>query len=315
MAARSFAPNVIAAAALCAAAVALLVASPELTRAIRAAVLDATRPGQRAAASAVQRVDAALVRFRAADDAADRPLPEDLDAWKLRARQWELEAAALREKLTRIRETGPPLAAPLPSEPLIAAELIEASVLGTEHARQWRSGRFIDKGTIDGIPEAALVVESTDPVIDQGSANGMATGQPVYAGRCVVGRVALAGRRMSTIQPVTHPEYRGFAQIVRHSAEGATFGPRGILEGRGEPLCRLKIIDTTASIEVGDHVYTGERDGTLPYPMYYGRVVSADLDPQTLAWNISVEPTVQHIEGRTVSILCRTINPLSQAAN
>lgn len=315
MAGKSFAPNLIAAVAVSAMAVALLFASPEFTAAIRRSVRDATRPGQRAAVGALRGADQLLTRGRASDAAALRQTRAELAAWKLRARQLELAAALVREQMDDLQETGPPPIAPVASEPLATAELIEAAVLGSEHAREWRVGQFLDQGTLAGIPESALVLESTEPVIDQGETSGLTTGQPVYAGRCIVGRIAHAGRWMSTVQPVTHPEYRGFAQIVRRTPDGPVFGPRGILEGRGEPLCRLKIIDTTAAIEVGDHVYTGARDGTLPLPMYYGEVVAADLDPQTLEWDIRVRPAVAQLAGRTVTVLRHSINPLRQAAN
>ncbi|HUG92040.1 MAG TPA: rod shape-determining protein MreC [Planctomycetaceae bacterium] len=305
----------IAVAALSAGAVGLFLASPDLTRAIRAAVRDATRPGQRVAAAAVRSGEDLLARLRRDDGGTERKrLHTQLDAWKLRARRLALETATVREQMGRLRETGPSPLTPVPSEPLVSAELIAASVLGAEHARQWRAGQFIDKGTLDGVPESALVLEATEPVLDQGATSGVEPGQPVYAGRCVVGRVAHAGRWMSTVQPVTHPEYRGFAQIVRRADESSVFGPRGILEGAGGPLCRLRIVDATASVEVGDEVYTGERDGTLPFPMYYGTIVSAELDAQTLEWDIRVQPAVRELAGHTVCVLRRSVNPLRLTA-
>jgi cell shape-determining protein MreC len=340
MVSKPFAPHVIAAAVLSSAALGLLLAPPELSDAIRVAVHDATQPGQRVAARVVRETEDVLARFRRDDGGTEvKWLHMQVDLWKLRARRLALEAATLREQIDRLDETGPP---PLPvaaTEPLTSTELIPASVLGTEHAREWRAGRFIDKGTLDGVPEFALVLEATEPVLDQGTSSGLEPGQPVYAGRCVVGRIAHAGRWMSTVQPVTHPEYRGyaqvvsrppadlaaeereflaageFAQILQRTVTGSVFGPRGILEGTGEPLCRLKILDATAAIEVGDDVYTGERDGTLPFPMYYGKIVSAQLDPQSLTWDIRVEPAVQELEGRTVCVLRRTLNPLRTAAH
>jgi cell shape-determining protein MreC len=313
---KSFRSNVLAAAAAAIVAIGLLCASRTLTDRLRTGILDATRPGQEALAAAISRTTEQLSRLRSVNDPAElQRLRNELAGWKLRSRQLALAAAAAREELQQMQESGPAPASLTSVRPLVGVDLVAASVLGAEHARQWRAGRFINQGTTAGIPDAALVLESTEPVLDQGRDAGLITGQPVYAGRCVVGRVWHVGHWMSTVQPVTHPEYRGSAQIVRQTGSEHVYGPHGILAGTGEPLCRLTIIDATAGIEVGDDVYTGERDGTLPFPMYYGKVASAVLDPQTLQWEIRVQPAVPELTGRAVCVLRRSLNGFRVAAH
>ena len=161
---------------------------------------------------------------------------------------------------------------------------------------------MLERGAVDGVRESTLVLEDNRSLLDQGADAGLAPGQPVYSGRNVVGKIAVVGRWTSTVCPVTDPEFRGLAQLARSSGNRLLFGPQAILVGCGERLCRLTLIPATEPVSVGDEVYTGQRDAALPYPLYYGKVVSALIKPGALHWEIRVQPAVQRIAAPTVQI-------------
>ena len=144
---------------------------------------------------------------------------------------------------------------------------------------------------------------------------GLADGQPVYSGRSIIGKIAVAGRWTSTVRPVTDREFRGLAQLARKTRGGLIFGSQAILEGSGSPLCRLTLVPVTEPVNIGDEVYTGRRDATLPYPLYYGKVVSAKIPPGAAHWEIKVEPAVGKIKAQRVQVLTKKMNPLRQLAN
>jgi hypothetical protein len=65
----------------------------------------------------------------------------------------------------------------------------------------------------------------------------------------------------------------------------------------------LRYVSGTLPVEVGDDVYTGDHDGSQPYPMYYGKVVRAELNPGDQDWTIWVEPAIQNLKTPTVTVL------------
>lgn len=230
-------------------------------------------------------------------------LAEEVDRWQHRYRQLEITNAQLHRQLQQLKENGSSPYPSRPGRPLVDVELLEASVLNRDKGAIWQAERIINRGSRDGLVEADLVLDGKEPLIDQGKEANLATGHPVYSGRCVVGRLANVGRVVSTIQKVTDENYRGFAQLIRKTEKGFVFGAEGVIEGQGQKLCRLRYISSTQPVEVGDDVYTGDHDGTQPYPMYYGRVVKAELTPGEQEWSIWVEPTIQELDCPTVTVL------------
>ncbi|MEX0714994.1 MAG: rod shape-determining protein MreC [Planctomycetaceae bacterium] len=226
-----------------------------------------------------------------------------------RIRALEAEVARLRDELDR-RQGDEAAAFPArPGEPLVVPDLLAATVLGEEAATLWRAGKLLDRGTAAGVSESSLVLDAEGPLVDQGQDSGLEAGQPVFAGRTVLGRIARVGHWTSTLQLVTDPQYRGLARIVRRSERGVAYGPQGILEGDGGELCRLKFVDATAAVAIGDEVYTDDLEGLLPEPAYYGRIVAAELKPGAAHWEVRVEPAGPPREPREVHVLRRVANP------
>ena len=304
--------GVLTAVMLCSAAIGLYVAPSAKTASIRTGLRDAVLPGQLLLKSAVEQLGRSTHKIVISEHSQDEldALETNLDAWKQRYRALQVENLLLREKLSRAEREGIFPYRGSSGRPLIVPDLLQASVLGEETAALWRAGKLLDKGAADGVAESSLVLEDTNPMLDQGGDVGLKTGQPVYSGRCVVGRIARVGRWSSTFQLVTDHNYSGLAQLARTTTRGTVFGARGFLKGRDQPLCRLEEISHTEAVQVGDDVYTANRDGPFPYPMYYGQVVKAELKLGAPRWEIWVRPALHEIDLRTVHVLRTKLNPL-----
>lgn len=278
--------------------------------ALRRTVLDASRPGQRIARGVVSRAAELPLLSLHAVPAANRPEEVEVELRELqeRYRHLQIECALVREQMQGIA-AAPPVASRRSSEALIVSELVHAEILGEQTAAQWRAGRFLDAGSASGLRESALVLRDERPLIDRGADADLSPEQPVIAGLCVVGRTANVGRWTSTLQLITDPEYRGWAQIVKNTERGPVFAAEGILAGEGRPLCRLLRIRATEAVSVGDDVYTSGREGLRSQPMYYGRIVRAELQAGAAEWSLQVEPALDPTQLRTVQILRLEMNP------
>ncbi|MEX2286984.1 MAG: rod shape-determining protein MreC, partial [Planctomycetaceae bacterium] len=109
--------------------------------------------------------------------------------------------------------------------------------------------------------------------------------------------------------------YRGHAQLAWQSPDGYVFGAEGILEGQGTDVCRLTNVAATDAVSVGDEIYTAQRASALPFPMYYGQVLEAELEPGALFWKILVKPAAAQIDMQKVQILTTRRNPARALGN
>ncbi|HID23134.1 MAG TPA: rod shape-determining protein MreC [Planctomycetaceae bacterium] len=315
----------------CGVAVATWWAPPRVTEGLRAAVRDAVSPGARAVQRLKHKAAAIPLLWSQAVGQTEqlRRIQAERDRWRIQAQRLAAQVAVLHERAGRLRRTGVAPIETRPSEPLILADLVEARILGPGTTRFLQQGVLIGAGRSAGSVDQALVLEP-QPAIDLGTDSRVAPGLPVYAGRCVVGRIEKAGRWVSVVQPITDKGYRGYAQLARSTGPRITwasassggqpspapedfaplvFGARGILEGTGRGLCRLTLIGRTEPVQVGDLVFTAERDGAFPYPMFYGTVVKADLPAGQPHWEILVQPAVTIGDLTTVSVLRKRLNP------
>ena len=289
----------------------------DAARPLRSLVRDSLRPGQVAArttsASRRRWLESSSRLSETPPVAAE--LEEELRSLRLSNRRFEVQAARLREKLRHLTEQQGllPVSAALP--PLTAVQLVEARIMGEETALLWRGKQLLAAGSKDGVAESALVLENSRPLVDLGSDADISPGDAVYAGRIVVGKIADVGRFSSTLRLVTDPGYSGRARLARRTARGAlAFGAEGTLVADGTELCRLTHI--TDPVNVGDEVFTGGADGLLPAPMYYGKVVRAELEPGAQDWLVWVKPAATAERLETVLILRGAVmNPERILAN
>jgi cell shape-determining protein MreC len=293
---------------LCLAGAALTFVPVEAVRPLRALVRDALLPGHLALNTALRqsraRVAALGRSLQAKGRDADRD--EELQATRLENRKLALEVAILRDdvrKLARQQGLAPDLASP---PPLVTARLIEARVLGEETAALWRARKLLSVGASGGITESALVLDDMRPLVDVGEDADLSSGDAAYAGRIIVGKIAEVGRFSSTLRLVTDPGFSGRARLMRRTSQGLIFGAEGTIVGDGSDLCRLRHI--TDPVNVGDEVFTGGADGALPWPMYYGTVIRAELEPGANEWSVWVKPAATDERLETVLILKRVVN-------
>lgn len=287
---------------------ALWFAPPALVARVRSTLLDGLRPGMLLAERAHSATGDRLAEWRTAEL---RNLQLQLDA--------AVDAAAKAE--TRLRrvvaqrvlqdESIPSqasAAASPGSPPLFLPALVEARVIGETLGRDWRSGLILERGKKDGIREAALVLKSQRPLIDLGEPDQLSIEDPLLIGSTVIGKVDVVGQWTSTFLPVTDPDYRGAAQLVRESEAGPVWGAKGILRGAGA-ACVLEGIPVDASVRAGDAVYNAGRDGSLDAPLYYGEVATAQLGPDDREWMITVRPAAVPSTVTHVRVLRSALNP------
>lgn len=298
-------------AAMIAAAVGLYLAPGNITAPIKSAVRDSAYPGHRAVELSIESVRTVAARMPGtAEDVLDAESPnEPSPETALELRRLQIENARLHQQIRSAKRTGVSPYRNNPAEPLLLDELITAEVFGKETATLWRAGVFINMGRNENLRESDLILQSDAPLVDAGTDSALETGYPVFAGRCVYGRISNVGRWTSTVEHVADRKFRGHAQIVTNSGQGYHFGAQGVLEGTGDDLCRLTLIPASAPVAVGDGVYTNSEQGTFPFPMYYGRITRAELKPGESHWQIEVQPAAAATPPGKVQILRKRLNP------
>ncbi|MFM7159549.1 MAG: rod shape-determining protein MreC [Planctomycetaceae bacterium] len=209
-------------------ATALNVGPPGPLALVRGAVRDALRPGLMGLAAVADRVENWCA-------GASPPAPDDpTSATATRIRELELETARLRRELaaTRARGARPRGEA---TTPLVAPGLVAARWLGGESVAHLRSSGILSAGSRDGVAESALVLAAPGPRVDLGQRDGLAPGDPVFAGRVVLGKIAEVGQVTSTLRLVTDPEFSARVRITRRTPQGLEVIAEGTLVGEPRP--------------------------------------------------------------------------------
>lgn len=217
------------------------------------------------------------------------------------------QARALRAALAIARRDAAAMAASLgPIRPEAGAsiprvERIPARLLRTERPGVAAGGLLIGNGASDGLVPNLVTVESV--TLAAGSDNGVPEGGVILAGAAIVGRTEDVGVWASTILSITDPEFRAHVAIVRDTEAGPVFGDEGILEGDGRGGCVIRYLPSTASVSVGDHVYSVDPTGRLPQPLYYGRIEQAELRRGAPHWDVTVRPAADPKSLTSVHVL------------
>lgn len=241
-------------------------------------------------------------------------LQSEVSQLQVRLRREQLAHQKIREaKLLALRRHDSERK-PVASPPLIVPQVVEAHVIGEELSSAWRTGRLLDAGRVQGIPESALVLESASALLDQGEDMGLVPDLPVFAGSCVVGKIQHVGRWSSTWVPITDKRFRGRARLARVTTNGLEFGADGVLTGTGQQSCRLTFIKSTEPVSEGDEVYALETPGGFETPLFYGTVTRALLTAGETQWQIEVRPAAELRSLRDVCVVRPQFN-LSRLAN
>lgn len=291
-------------------ALGLALLPPGLAEAIRAPVAAVLMPAQRGLTAVRRAGGATLAHVRAqladAQTTGRRELERQRLAEENRRLMTELQAARDQVRLLARRDRQDP--------PLLAARCIPARLLGTSAQDYLVRHQLLDAGRSQGVQRDALALRTPKPLVDRGTQTGVAEGNVVLAGSCVWGKIVAAGPHTSTVCPMTEPGYRDLVRLAAPSVDGRTlrFGAKGILEGTGEPLARLRMIETTEPVSEGDLVYSMAGEGFVDVPLLCGRVVRVESPHGAGHWDIWVEPAIGDAP-EDLAILCPTGSAIEMA--
>jgi cell shape-determining protein MreC len=151
------------------------------------------------------------------------------------------------------------------------------------------------------------VVDGGPAILDQGRGAGLAAGQLVLAGRRVLGKLIEAGPHTSQVRRPTDPGYRELVQLAYRRSEQWSPGPRGLLEGTGEPLCRIRLVPITEAVTVGDGVLLAGGEGILPHALYYGEIVRVERPAGATHWELWMQPALGNRWPETVAVVSATM--------
>jgi len=234
-------------------------------------------------------------------------LAERLNTSELLQRRTQLGISAVQEQIDRIQRSGTsPFSNPQRS-PLVIEQSVEARILGDEIVSLWKSYRLLDRGSGAGLFEDQWVLDEKSLRIDHGQESSVVDGLAVFAGRCIVGRIAKAGRWTSSLQVITDPQFRARAVVLQQNS--GAFSREVLIEGAGDGTCRLVSVPSTETVEVDSLVYSVPGDRGIEAPMLFGRVASASLSPGSLHWQITVTPEIDMAALKSVQVVTTTLNP------
>jgi len=200
-------------------------------------------------------------------------------------------------------------------QPLLSTRCVRARVLGHQARAFLADCHLLDVGSRSGVRVDALVVDSPLALIDQGSDAQLEPEQLVLSRGRIWGKIIEVGPLTSSVRTVTQPGYRDLVELADPDAEGSALGagPQGLLEGTGEPLARVRLVEVTEPVAVGDAVYTAASEGLLPEPLLYGHVVRLRRPVGAAHWEIWMKPAVAPGDPKHVAVLRTVLNPLRVA--
>jgi rod shape-determining protein MreC len=113
----------------------------------------------------------------------------------------------------------------------------------------------------------------------------------------IVGQVMESSRGFSRVLLITDPNNSVAALDQRSRA-------RGIVEGNGHQLCRLKYLHRSEDVEPGDLVLASGLDGVYPKGVLIGTVLKAETKDPELFQRVTVKPSVDFRRLEEVLVLC-----------
>jgi len=271
---------------------------------VRGWMHSALRPGQAGVQDLRRRGAPILAFLKSQSDLATRLAQSQADRERLEEENHRL-AAELAE--SRSRQTGRADNSP---DRLLTSHYVPARTLG-QQARAFLTRRHIlDVGSQAGIEPDALVIDPRPALVDRGSDAQLRAGQMVISQGRVWGKIAAVGPLTSVVQCLTESGYRDLVAIGRPQSDQAHQGrPQGILEGTGEPLARIRLVEVTQPVAVGDLVYCAAATDLTPEPLLYGRVARVERPVGAAHWDIWMEPTIASGRPDRVVVLQAELNP------
>jgi cell shape-determining protein MreC len=281
-------------------------ASNRIASPLRSAWRDTLRPGLEILDATIVWTDDFRARFRTGDDAnfaqAQRQIAELND--RLRRTELQLEL----DESHRAAEMA------APEKSLLTAQTISARVLGIQAQSFLDARQMLDAGRSRGVTARSLVIADLDPatdrpVVDQGRDTSIRADHLVLTGSRVWGNIAEVGQHTSTVIRVTDSGFRDLVRLATPRGGKLQFLARGVLVGKGESLCKIEVVETSAPVTVGDLVLTAD-DGVLDAPLLYGRIARLERKSGAAHWEIWMEPAVSATDPPArVAVLRLDLNP------
>lgn len=232
-------------------------------------------------------------------DGASRALKpvRDLFGWVGDTLDAQGENAALRRERAQLR-----------------ADRVDAAALRRENAQMRELLKLDRRVSLEGMGPVSARVSAISPgvfnqsmVINKGSSDGVAPGDPVITGDGLVGRIEVAASGSATVMLLTDPD---FGVSVRVAETGV---PGSAVPAAGAPReLRMKYATAADVVKEGQTVVTAGTDDDQrdPEPSLYppdlpvGRIFRVD-DPQSDAQEIHVRPFVNLREVDFVRVLTK----------
>src|SRR5690606_22861291 len=178
-----------------------------------------------------------------------------------------------------------------PTARLLEPRLVQARVLGRQAQHLLVQRGLLDVGLGDDLSGGEWVLESPPALVDQGYAARLSAGQLVLAGGRVWGKIDKVHQRYSTVCRTTDADFRDVVRVAEATSEGQLkLGARGVLEGTGEPLCRVRHVSVTAPIAVGQWIVSDGHEGLFQGRFLYGTIERLEQAPGAAHWDIWVRP-------------------------
>ena len=275
---------------------------------VRKLVHEVLRPAQRSVAAAGSQVGELVGRIAPVLADAKRLAQAESELRALGEENQRLKAAMVALEAAGQSQEQPAPAGLVMTEPLMRVSLVETRVLGQEARAYLEHRGILEAGQSDGVESGDLVIDPAVTLVDSGRDLGVDSGDYVLAGRRIWGRIVEVGRHTGTVRRVYAPGYRDLVQLAHEGDDGLKLGPRGILEGSGSRLCRIRFIETSEPISVGDLVYAGGHEGALDEPLLYGTVVRVQRSNEATHWEVWMEPSAGRPFPGRLAVLLNTVN-------
>ena len=171
----------------------------------------------------------------------------------------------------------------------LEARLVGQEEVLLENARLQKLLRFKQKLIYSSIPANVIgrnpSMWNSTMIVDKGSLNGIRQGMSVVNALGVVGKVSEVGKTTSKVLLLTDPQFSVAAKVQR---------PREsvLVTGSLKGLCRLKFLNDSADIRLGDKVITSKLSTTFPESIVIGEVVDIIKNEKNGALDCWVKPAV-----------------------
>jgi rod shape-determining protein MreC len=171
----------------------------------------------------------------------------------------------------------------------LEAENAKLLTLASENSALKAALEFVERGT-DDVVTARVVYESDDNdarllVLDRGSNDGIASGQPVITGNgIIIGKILTVRRQSSTVMPLM--DTRSRLAVAAQNAQETL----GVLEGDRDLSMSISLIPQTEELSPGDTVITSGLEPGIRRGLVVGTIEKVNRSTQDPFQSATVLP-------------------------